>query len=87
LEGDWHHLTPVLVAHQVSIHDARQAGKALLVVPSVVTEPDWWATLRDLSPRLRTTISGLQLTFAPRADGGIEVVEFAGLGKSDPAKA
>ncbi len=87
LQGDWHGLSPVLRARQVAIHDARQPGKPLLVVPSVTTEPDWWASLRDLSPRLRTTINGLQLTLAPRTEGGIEVVEFAGLGKSDPAKA
>ncbi len=87
LQGDWHGLSPVLRARQVAIHDARQPGKPLLVVPSVTTEPDWWATLRDLSPRLRTTIHGLKLTLAPRPGGGIEVVEFSGLGKSDPEKA
>lgn len=87
LQGDWHGLSPVLRAGQVAIHDARQPGKPLLVVPSVTTEPDWWATLRDLSPRLRTTINGLALTLAPKPDGGVEVVEFSGLGRSDPEKA
>lgn len=87
LQGDWHGLSPVLRASQVAIHDVRQPGKPLLVVPSITTEPDWWASLRDLSPRLRTTINGLKLTLAPKPGGGIEVVEFAGLGKSDPEKA
>lgn len=87
LSGDWRGLSPILRAEQVALHDARQPGAALLVVPAVTTEPDWWATLRDFSPRLRTTISGLRLTLAPRADGSIEIVEFAGLGKSDPVRA
>lgn len=87
LEGDWHALNPILRAREVALHDPRHPGQALLVVPSVTTEPDWWATLRDLSPRLRTTIHGLKLTLAPGVDGGVEVVELASLGKSDPAKA
>lgn len=87
VRGEWQGLTPQLKAEQVAIHDAGRPDRPLLVVPSVVTRPDWWATLRDLSPRLETTILGLKLTLAPRAGGGIEVVELSGLRKSDPESA
>lgn len=87
LEGDWHQLSPVLTARNIALRDPAHPERVLLTLPSISTTPDWWATLRDRSPRLRTTVSGLQLTLLTDAQGGIRVQEFAGLGQSDPAKA
>lgn len=87
LEGDWHQLSPVLTARNIALRDPSHPDRVLLTLPSISTTPDWWATLRDRSPRLRTTVSGLRLTLLTDAQGGIHVQEFAGLGQSDPAKA
>ncbi len=87
LEGDWHQLSPVLTARNIALRDPAHPERVLLTLPAISTTPDWWATLRDRSPRLRTTVSGLQLTLLADAQGGIRVQEFAGLGQSDPAKA
>lgn len=87
LEGDWRQLSPVLTARDISLRDPAHPERVLLTLPSISTTPDWWATLRDRSPRLRTTVSGLQLTLLADAQGGIRVREFDGLGQSDPAKA
>lgn len=87
LEGDWHQLSPVLTARNIALRDPAHPEHVLLTLPSISTTPDWWATLRDRSPRLRTTVSGLQLTLLADAQGGIRVQEFASLRQSDPAKA
>ena len=87
LEGDWRQLSPVLTARNISLRDPAHPDRVLLTLPSISTTPDWWATLRDRSPRLRTTLSGLQLTVLATAQGEFRVQEFAGLRQSDPAKA
>ncbi|MES2908548.1 MAG: AsmA-like C-terminal region-containing protein [Pseudomonadota bacterium] len=87
IEGDWRQLSPILTARNISLRDPAHPDRVLLTLPSISTTPDWWATLRDRSPRLRTTLSGLQLTVLTNAQGEISVQEFAGLGQSDPAKA
>lgn len=87
LEGDWSQLSPVLTARNIALRDPAHPERVLLTLPSISTTPDWWATLRDRSPRLRTTVSGLQLTLLADAQGSIRVRELEGLGRSDPAKA
>lgn len=87
LEGDWRKLSPVLTATNITLRDPAHPDQVLLTVPSMSTTPDWWATLRDLSPRLRTTLSGLKLTLMGAADGSIQIKEFASLKQSDPASA
>lgn len=87
LQGDWHRLNPVLRVSGLSLADARAPRQPLLTVPALTLEPDWWASLRDLSPRLRTRIEGLELTLSVSAEGKVEVRELAGLGRSDPARA
>lgn len=85
LQADWVGFTPHLEVRQLQILSPQ--GETLLVVPRVTTEPDWWASLRDLGPRLRTQVSGLSLTLVPTETGGVEVQELASLGHSDPERA
>lgn len=87
VSGNWRALSPELDASNVQIFASEHADKPLLTIPSVSTEPDWWATLRDLSPRLRTRINGLALTLAPKPEGGVEVLELSGLGQHNPEQA
>lgn len=87
LAGDWRQLSPVLTAKNITLRDPAHPEQVLLTIPSMSTTPDWWATLLDLSPRLRTTLSGLQMTLVGAPDGSIQVKEFARLKQSDPANA
>lgn len=87
VSGHWRGLNPQLEAKQVQIFASVSATKPLLTIPSVSTEPDWWASLRDLSPRLQTRINGLTLTLAAKPGGGVQVLELVSLGQSDPAQA
>lgn len=87
LAGDWRQLSPVLTAKNITLRDPAHPERVLLTIPSMSTTPDWWATLLDFSPRLRTTLSGLQVTLLAAADGSIQVKEFASLKQSDPANA
>ena len=87
VSASWHGLTPRLMATDIALADLSAPTDTLLTIPSLSTEPDWWATLRDLSPRLRTEIDGLSLTLAPNSDGGIRVLELSGLGSSHPERA
>lgn len=86
IQASWHGLTPSFTATGIELADSRAPKTTLLRIPSITTEPDWWASLRDLSPRLRTDIDGLSLTLAPKPDGGIQVLELSGLGSSQPER-
>lgn len=85
IRADWIGLSPQIEIERLQL--LSPAGDRLLTVPRVTTTPDWLASLRDRAPRLRTQVSGLSLTLAPTRDGGIEVLELASLGASDPARA
>jgi uncharacterized protein YhdP len=87
ISASWHGLTPSLKATTIELADPSAPSKTLLSIPSLTTEPDWLATLRDLSPRLRTHINGLSLTLAPNPEGGIRILELSGLGSSQPERA
>lgn len=87
VEASWHGLTPSLTATVIELADPSAPATTLLSIPRLTTEPDWWASLRDLSPRLRTEVDGLALTLAPNPAGGIRVLELSGLGASQPERA
>ena len=87
VSASWHGLTPRLMATDIALADPGAPTDTLLTIPGLSTEPDWWASLRDLSPRLRTEIDGLSLTLAPNPEGGIRVIELSGLGASNPERA
>lgn len=87
LAGDWRTLSPVLTAKNITLRDPAHPERVLMTIPAMTTTPDWWATLRDLSPRLRTTLSGLNLTLLGTADGKVQIKEFASLKQSDPENA
>lgn len=86
LVGDWHGLRPEITVRQLRIYARADSREPALVVPALRATPDWWATLRDLGLRLRTEVDGLQLTLASDEQGGLRVLEFADLGKSDPER-
>lgn len=84
ITADWQGLSPSIHIDGVQIADPKQPQLTLLAVPRISTRPDWWASLRDLSPRLRSEVDGLALTLEPDSAGGVRVREFSGLRSSEP---
>lgn len=87
VSASWHGLTPRLMASHIALADPSAPTDTLLTIPGLSIEPDWWTSLRDLSPRLRIEVDGLSLTLAPNPEGGIRVLELSGLGSSHPERA
>ncbi len=87
LEGSWPAMTPVLSATSIELFHPDDPEQVLLSIPSLSVQPDWFASLRSLSPRLAIMIDGLTLTLVQGSDGSLQVREFERLGSADPSGA
>lgn len=87
LDGGWRGLRPVVTARQVTLYHPDDPTRSLLTLPSLQLKMDWWATLRDISPRLAITLEGLSVTVFLDDTGRLQVRELMSLGRSDPAAA
>lgn len=87
LEGGWRGLRPVINARDVVLYHPDEPEQQLLVLPRLQLKMDWWATLRDFSPRLSITLEGLAITVLLDETGRIQIKELMPLGVTDPAAA
>lgn len=86
LRGEWHGLTPVIIADRLYLRSPLN-DHVLLAVPEARLVPDVAASLWNLEPRVRLAVSGLRLNLEQQGEGGWLVKEFAQLPEGDAASA